>query len=93
MIAQTAQIAKKERLDLHLNRAKAESWVVVQIRTEKIGFAQFLHRQRVPAASSPACDCRWHSQTAKHIIRYCTLRPHRRRTLEEAGIRPTSDHR
>ena len=88
--AQMASLLKKERLDLHGNLAKAESSLAVQIRTEKIGFAQFLHRQRVPAVTSPACDCGWHSQTAKHIVRYCSLRPHRQRMLEEAG---TMDYR
>lgn len=63
------------------NLAKAESSLVVQIRTEKIGFAQFL-------ASAARSSC--HSQTAKHIIRYCILRPHRRRMLEEAG---TTDYK
>lgn len=46
-IAQTAQLRRKERLAVHANLAKAESPSAVQIRTEKIGFAQFLHRQRV----------------------------------------------
>ena len=72
-----AQLLKKERLDLHGNLAKAESSLAVQVRTEKIGFAQFLHRLRVLAVTSPACDCGWHSQTAKHIAWYCHLRPHR----------------
>ena len=80
-----AQLLKKERLDLYGNLAKAESSLAVQIRTEKIGFAQFLHRLRVPAVTSPSCDCGWHSQTTKHIVWYCNLRPHRQRMLEEAG--------
>lgn len=83
--AQTAGLAKKERLDLHTDLAKAESALAVQVRTEKIGFAKFLHQQHVPSAISLACDCGWNSQTAKHIIRHCSLRPHRRRMLEEAG--------
>ena len=83
-VAQTAQLLKKERLDRRRSLAKAESSLAVQIRTEKMGFAQFLH-QRVPAVMSPACECGWHSHTAKHIIRYCSLRPNRQRMLEEAG--------
>ena len=66
--------------------AKAESSLAVQIRTEKIEFTQYLHRQRVPAVTSPACECGCHSQTAKHTIRYCNLRPNTQRMLEEAGI-------
>lgn len=38
---------------------------IFAIRTERIGFAQFLHRHRVPAESSPACDCGWNAETAK----------------------------
>lgn len=77
MVVQTAKLLIKERLGLHGNLAKAESVLAVQIRTEKIRFAQFLNRQRVPVVTSPACDCGWHTQTAKRIIRYCNLRPHR----------------
>lgn len=89
-VAQTALLSKKQRLDIHIVLAKAESALATQIRTEKIGFAQFLHQSRVPTVDSPACDCGWHSQTAKHVIMYCRLRPHRRRVLEEAG---TTDYR
>lgn len=88
--AQTVSLLKKERLDLNANLAKAESSLAVQTHKEKTGFAQFLYRQRVPAVASPACDCAWDSQTAKHIIRHCSPRPHRRRMLEEAG---TTDYR
>ena len=84
-VAQTAQLLKKERSEIHGSLAKAESSLAAQIRTEKIGFAQFLHQQRVPAVTSPACECGWHSQTAKHIIRHCSLRSNRQRMLEEAG--------
>lgn len=85
--AQTAPLHRKERLDLHANLAKAESSLAVQIGTEKIGFAQFLHRQHVPAVTSPACDCGWHSQTAKHVIRHCNIRPYRRRMLDTTDYR------
>lgn len=88
--AQAASLAKKERLDIHAGLAKAESALATQVRTEKIGFAKFLHRQHVPTVTSPGCDCGWHSQTAKHIIRHCSLRPGRQIMLEKAG---TSDYR
>ena len=76
-VAQTAQLLKKERLEIHGSLARAESSLAVQIRIKKIRFAQFLHQQHVPAATLPACKCGWHSQTAKHIIWYCNLRPNR----------------
>ena len=63
----------KRRLRIHEGLAKAESSLTTQIRTEKIGLADFLHRQRVPTAISPVCPCGWHRQTAKHIIMFCPL--------------------
>ena len=39
---------------MHENMAKAESALAVQIRSEKIGFAKFLHTRRVPGVTSPA---------------------------------------
>ena len=63
----------KKRLRIHEGLAKAESSLATQIRTEKIGLADFLHRRRVPTVASPACPCGWHRQTAKHIIMFCPM--------------------
>ena len=81
---------KRKRLKLHEDLAKAESALAVQIRSEKMGFAKFLHTRRVPGVTSPACDCGWHSQTANHIIRWCPLRNDRNRLLANAE---TEDYR
>ena len=70
--ALTTPLSKK-RLCMHEGLAKAESSLATQIRTEKIGLADFLHRRRVPTVTSPACQCGWHRQTAKHIIMFCPL--------------------
>lgn len=78
-VAQTALLKKNDEF------AKAESSLTDQIRTEKIDLAHFLYRRHVLAATSPACNCGWNSQTAKHIIRHCRLRSNRQRILEEAG--------
>lgn len=81
--AQAASLSKKDRLDLHAGLAKEESALATQIRSEKkIGFAQ---SSRVPAVTSSACDCGWHSQAAEHVIRHFNLRPDRQRMLEKAG--------
>ena len=69
---------------------KTESPLAVQIQTEKIRFAQFLHQQQVPTIVSPACDYDWYLQTTKHIICYCYLRSQRRLILEEVG---TTDYK
>ena len=84
-IAQTVQLLKKKRLEIHGSLAKAESSLAVQIRTKNIEFAQFLYWQHILATTLLACKCEWHSQTAKHIIQYCNLRPDRQRMLKDAG--------
>ena len=70
--AQQASLDKK-RLKIHSNLAKAESSLATQIRTEKIGLANFLFNRRVPNVNSPACICGWPRQTAKHVIMHCQL--------------------
>ena len=70
--AQQASLDKK-RLKIHSNLAKAESSLATQIRTEKIGLANFLFNRRVPNVNSPACICGWPRQTAKHAIMHCQL--------------------
>ena len=69
--AQTAENGPA-RIRLHEGLTKAQSSLATQIRCEKIGLADFLHRQRVSTVSSSACQCGWHSQTAKHVIMFCT---------------------
>ena len=88
--AQSEPLHRKKRLKLHEDLVKAESALAVQIRSEKIGFAKFLHTRRVPGVTSPECDCGWHSQTANHIIRWCPLRNDRDRLLANAE---TEDYR
>ena len=39
--------------EIHKRLAWAQSSLATQIRTEKIGFADFLHRQRVLSVTSP----------------------------------------
>ena len=60
-----------KRLHIHEGLAKAESSLATQIRTGKIGLADFLYRRRVPSVTSPACPCGWYRQTAKHVIMFC----------------------
>lgn len=57
-VAQQANISKK-RLKIHETLAKAESSLATQICIEKIGLTDFLHRQRVPDVTTPACPCGW----------------------------------
>lgn len=64
-------------LKLHLNMEKAVSSLAVQMRTEKIGFADFLYRRKVPGVESAACRCGYPRETVKHVLLFCPDRPDR----------------
>ena len=55
----------------HAALRKAESAVITQIRTGRIGLAAFLNMVRVPGIESPACPCGWARETAAHVIAHC----------------------
>lgn len=81
----------KTRRTLHRNLAKAESSALIQMRTEKIGLAQFLFRCRVPGVHTASCECGWPKQDTRHILIFCPrLGRFRPTLLESAG---TSDLR
>ena len=69
--AQMDGLSQKKLLKLHCSLAKAESSLAVQLRTGKIGLADFLHHRRVPGYESPACQCLHPRQTAKHVLLFC----------------------
>jgi hypothetical protein len=50
---------------------KAENSIFTQVRTGKIGLADFLHRIGVPEATSPACACGYERETARHTTVFC----------------------
>ena len=84
-IAQMALLDKKQ-LKTHSLLKKAKSALATQIRTRKIGLADFLHKHHVPGIISPACSCGWHKQTPKHVIMFCRLTNSRRAMFYKAGI-------
>ena len=61
-------------LQLHKGLTKRESALLVQLRTEKIGFNDFLFAKRVPDVTSPRCDCGARRQTVAHILLHCSKR-------------------
>jgi ribonuclease HI len=61
-------------LRLHEGLTKRESALLVQLRTEKIGFNDFLFTRRVPDVTSPRCDCGARRQTVAHILLHCSKR-------------------
>lgn len=83
-IAQMAPL-NRNRLKTHSLLKKAESALATQIRTGKIGLADFLYKRRVPGITSPACPCGWHRQTPEHVIMFCRLINGRRAMFCEAG--------
>ena len=50
-------------IELHKGLHKAESALLVQARTKKIGLAEFLYNQRVPGTDTAKCQC---EQVTKH---------------------------
>ena len=67
-----------ERLKLHNQLKKAESAILVQARTGRIGLASFLNKARVPGYDSPNCRCERGIETAEHLLLHCPLERERR---------------
>ena len=61
------------RLWGHTNMSKAESSLLMQLRTEWIELTAFLHDRTVSEYENPECSCRWRHQTVKHVIMHCKL--------------------
>lgn len=61
----------KKVLQLHEGLSKRESALLVQLRTEKIGFNDFLFSRSVPGVNSPRCGCGERRQTVAHILLHC----------------------
>ena len=83
-IAQMAPLDKKQ-LKMHSLLKKAKSALATQIRTGKIGLANFFHKRCVPGITSPACPCDWHRQTLEHVIMFCRPTNDRRVMFCKAG--------
>ena len=66
------------RLKLHKQLKKAESSVLVQARTGRIGLAHFLNKARVPGYETLACKCGLGDETAEHLLLHCQLETERR---------------
>jgi len=56
---------------IHEGLKKAESSILTQIRTGRIGLASFLNRAKVPDFPTPMCQCGRAEETASHIIAFC----------------------
>ncbi|KAK0368799.1 reverse transcriptase [Colletotrichum limetticola] len=76
----------KKVLGLHEGLSKRQSALLVQMRTEKIGFQDFLFNRRVPGITNANCPCREGRQTVTHILLRCRRFRHLRR--QEFGTLP-----
>ena len=56
---------------LHSGRPKGHSALLIQLRTEVIGFNQFLFKRRVPAVLSPRCNCGLGTMSVQHVLLVC----------------------
>ncbi len=70
----------RKTVKLHAKLQKAESSVITQIHTGRIGLAAFLNKARVPGFPSPVCPCSQASETVTHVIaHYARFMEHRER--------------
>lgn len=77
-------------LQLHAALQKAESTMLIHIRTGCIGLKKFLYTCRVPDIDSPMCDCRGGEETAEHVVMLCPKESHRRYLLHDEQGRQQS---
>src|SRR5438105_1366805 len=75
--------------NLHVPRVHAalrrpESTIATLLRTEAVGFNDFLYRVGVPD-TRPQCPCGWERQTPKHVVMFCPRLQGRDRMLAAAG--------
>lgn len=75
-------------LKLHKTLKKAESTMLIQLRTECIGLKGFLYRRRVPGVESALCECGNAPETPQHVLLWCSIRTETRRLLRGSEIGP-----
>ena len=61
----------RSALWLDASLLKAQSSILTQVRTGKIGLAAFLCKQQVPDFPTPACSCGAQWETARHVVMDC----------------------
>jgi hypothetical protein len=71
-------------LQLHKNLHKAESAILIQLRTGQTGLGHFLHKARAPGYESEQCSCETGPETPRHVLLHCPHEAERRIGLREA---------
>ena len=77
----------QQTLKLHKDLRKAESSLLVQIRTTKIGLAKFLYSCKVPGIASAKCECGAGHETLRHMALFCVREAGRRQFLKDQAGR------
>ena len=73
-------------LSLYKSLQKAESALLVQARTGKIGLGKFLYDRKVPGLETAQCRCGAGFETPRHMVLYCIEEASRRGQLtDQAG--------
>ena len=62
-------LKRKAHLGIHKTLRKAESSLLTQIRTGRIGLNKFLHKRKVPDVTSPLCPCGKDEQDVRHLLK------------------------
>ena len=74
-------------LGLGKDLRKAESALLVQARTGRIGLAKLLHSQRVPGFDTAKCQCYAGHETPRHVAHFCVEEANRRQQLRDSTDR------
>ena len=77
----------KQVLKLYKNLRKAESALLIQVRTKRIGLAQFLYNRKVPGFVTAKCQCRAGHETPQHMALFCVQEASHRQFLRDANGR------
>ena len=64
-----------------LDSERAESSVLVQARTGRVGLAKFLYSRKVPGKLPAECRCEAGEATPRHMVLFCTEEAERRQRL------------
>jgi hypothetical protein len=83
----------KKVLELHKGLRKAESALLVQAHTGRIGLAKFLYNCKVPSIVTAQCQCRAGEETARYMAFYCTQEASRLLYLTDNADRTQPYHR
>jgi hypothetical protein len=81
---------KEKTLRRHEGLNKAQSSLLIQIRTGAIGLRSFLFSRGVPEVLTPSCECGEGQETVEHLVMWCLAPPLTRR-WEKAELRTRRD--